>query len=41
VDTLGHLLGLHVTPANAEDRAEVGRLAEAVQEATGHRVELA
>ena len=29
VDTLGHLLALHVTPANADDRAEVGRLAQA------------
>ena len=41
VDTLGHLLALHVTPANAEDRGEVGRLAEAVQEATGQSVDLA
>ena len=41
VDTLGHLLALHVTPASAGDRAEVGRMAEAVQEATGTSVELA
>ena len=41
VDTLGHLLALHATPANADDRAEVGRLAEAVQETTGQSVELA
>jgi transposase len=41
VDTLGHLLALHVTPADADDRAEVGRLAEAVQEATGQSVDLA
>jgi transposase len=41
VDTLGHLLALHVTPATADDRAEVGRLAEAVQEATGESVSLA
>ena len=41
VDTLGHLLALHVTPANADDRAEVGRLAEAIQEATGDSVTLA
>ncbi len=41
VDTLGHLLALHVTPATADDRAEVGRLAEAVQEATGDHVEVA
>ncbi|MBC9210193.1 IS5 family transposase, partial [Roseomonas aerophila] len=41
VDTLGHLLALHVTPANADDRAEVGRLAQAVQASTGQSVELA
>lgn len=41
VDTLGNLLALHVTPATRDDRAEVGRLAEAVQEATGESVELA
>uniref|UniRef100_UPI0005B28C4C IS5 family transposase n=1 Tax=Methylobacterium sp. B34 TaxID=95563 RepID=UPI0005B28C4C len=29
VDTLGHLLALHVTPADADDRAQVGRLAKA------------
>jgi len=40
VDTLGHLLALHVTPANVDDRAEVGRLAAAVQDATGEAVEL-
>jgi transposase len=41
VDTLGHLLALHVTPANVDDRAEVGRLAQAIQEATGESVTLA
>lgn len=41
VDTLGHLLALHVTPANVDDRAEVGRLAAAIQEATGESVTLA
>ena len=41
VDTLGHLLALHVTPATADDRGEVGRLASAVQEATGESVEVA
>ena len=41
VDTLGHLLALHVTPANEQDRAQVGQLAEAVQEVTGENVELA
>jgi transposase len=40
VDTLGHLLALHVTPANVDDRAEVGKLAEAVQNATGETVDL-
>jgi len=41
VDTLGHLLALHVTPADAQDRAQVGALAAAVQEATGEHVEVA
>lgn len=41
VDTLGHLLALRVTPANAQDRDQVGALAAAVQEATGANVELA
>jgi transposase len=41
VDTLGHLLALHATPADAQDRAQVERLAAAVQEATGETVEVA
>jgi transposase len=41
VDTLGHLLALTVTPANAQDRAQVATLAEAVQAATGATVTLA
>ena len=41
VDTLGHLLALHVTPANEQDRAQVGELAAAVPEVTGGTVELA
>jgi len=41
VDTLGHLLALHVTSANEQDREQVEKLAEAVQEATGESVELA
>ena len=41
VDTLGHLLALHATPANAQDRAQVAQLAAAVQEATGQSVEVA
>jgi len=41
VDTLGHLLALHVTPANAQDREQVAMLAEVLQEATGQTVEVA
>src|ERR687885_1535411 len=41
VDTLGHLLAAHVTPATADDRAEVGRVAQAIQGATGESVDLA
>ncbi len=41
VDTLGHLLALHVTPASAQDREQVVALAAAVQEATGEAVALA
>src|ERR1700694_796778 len=41
VDTLGNVLTLLVTPANEQDRAQVGKLAAAVQEVTGQTVELA
>jgi transposase len=41
VDTLGHLLALLVTPADEQDRALVGELAEKVQEATGENIEIA
>lgn len=41
VDTLGHLLAVHVTPANEQDRAQVQQLAKVVQEVTGHNVQLA
>ena len=41
VDTLGHLLALHVTPANVGDREAVARLAADIQEATGDTVDLA
>jgi transposase len=41
VDTLGHLLALHVTPANEQDRAPVDPLCAALQEATGKSVEMA
>src|SRR5918997_871 len=39
VDTLGHLLALHVTPADEQDRAQVAELAAAIQDATGQAVE--
>ncbi len=41
VDTLGEFLALVVTPANAQDRAQVEELAAAVQEVTGNTIELA
>lgn len=41
VDTLGHLLALHVTPADEQDRAQVGALAQQVQAVTGESVEVA
>jgi transposase len=41
VDTLGHLLALHVTPANAQDRTQVAQVAEQVQHVTGDTVVLA
>ena len=41
VDTLGHLLALLVTPANEQERAQVGALARVVQQATQRSVDLA
>lgn len=41
VDTLGYLLALHVTPANADDRAEVARLTQTVQAVTGESIDVA
>jgi transposase len=41
VDTLGNLLTLLVTPANEQDRAQVGELAQAIQDVTGSHVEVA
>src|ERR1700676_2139418 len=41
VDTLGHLLALRVTPADEQDRAQVGELASQVQLVTGEHVEVA
>lgn len=41
VDTLGELLALHVTPANEQDREQVEKLAQAVQQITDQSVQLA
>lgn len=41
VDTLGHLLALRITPANTDDRAEVGTLTRTVQAVTDGAVEVA
>jgi transposase len=41
VDTMGHLLALHVTPVDEQDRAQVAILSEAVRQVTGESVELA
>lgn len=40
VDTLGHLLGVVITPANEQERAQVGELCARVQEITGQTVEV-
>lgn len=41
MDTLGNLLALKVTPANEQERAQVGALCQAVQEVTGNNVQVA
>jgi hypothetical protein len=41
VETVGHLLALHVTAANAQAQCHVGTLAAKGQEATGDTVEIA
>jgi len=41
VDTLGHLLALHVTSADQQDRAQVEELAAEVQRITEENVQLA
>lgn len=41
VDTLGHLLALHVTAANEQDRTQVAQLAQQVQAVTGDNIEIA
>jgi transposase len=38
VDTLGHLLSVVITPANEQERAQVGELYQWVQEVTGQTV---
>ena len=40
-DTPGHLLALHMTPANEPERAQVGRLVKEIQETTGDQVKVA
>jgi transposase len=41
VDTLGHLLALHVTAADQQDRTQVEQMAQEVQAVTGESVEVA
>lgn len=41
VDTLGHLLALKVTPANEQERDQVGELAKRIQEVTDESVQVA
>jgi transposase len=41
VDTLGHLLALKITPANEQERAQVGQLVKQLQQVTDQQVELA
>jgi len=40
VDTLGHLLSVVITPANEQERAQVGDLCRRVQEVTGQTVQV-
>jgi transposase len=40
VDTLGHLLAIHMTPANEQDRSQVAEMARQVQEITGDNVQV-
>ncbi|MCX4164903.1 MULTISPECIES: IS5 family transposase [Paraburkholderia] len=41
VDTLGHLLAVHITPASEQERAQVAELASQVQHVTGQTVKVA
>jgi transposase len=40
VDTLGHLLAIHMTPADEQDRSQVAEMARQVQEITGDHVQV-
>jgi len=40
VDSLGHLLALKVTPANAQERDQVAEVAKEVQQVTGDKVKI-
>ena len=40
VDTLGHLLAIHMTPANEQDCSQVAEMARQVQEITGDNVQV-
>jgi len=40
VDTLGHLLAMHMTPADEQDRSQVAEMARQVQEITGDNVSI-
>ena len=41
VDTLGHLLSVVITPANEQERTQVGELCRQVQQRTGQTVQVA
>jgi transposase len=41
VDTLGHVLAAHVTPAHEQERAQVSEMAQQVQDVTQPSVEVA
>jgi transposase len=41
VDTQGYVMAVHVTPANEQDRAQVGPLTEQIQTVTAHHVQVA
>jgi len=41
VDTLGHLLAVSITPANEQERTQVGELCRQIQKTTNQKVEVA